>query len=263
MFLKLNERVAFAPDDGTGTGAPAGDAAPAAPEAKTDAPQADATSLLYGDDKGDKGDKANDAPADDAAAVEAAKTARKAELDAMTPEDRAKAEAEDTKKAEDAAAAAKLKEVPEDGKYEFTLPEGMEMDTVLAEKAGPVLKDAGITREQANKLAGIIAADRKERFEQWGKTQEEWVSKAKTDKEFGGDKFDASITGAKRVLNKFGTPELQEYLTASGGGNHPEMIRFMARVGNAISDDSPPGSETPAGSKPKDHAEILYGPQSA
>jgi hypothetical protein len=261
MFLKLNERAVFAPEDGTGT--PAADAgAPAADAGKP--AEADAGSLLYGKEaEASEGDKAKDTPADDAAAVEAAKAARKAELDAMTPEDRAKAEAEDTKKAEDAATAAKLKEVPEDGKYEFTLPDGMEMDTVLAEKAGPVLKDAGITREQANKLAGIIAADRKERFEQWGKTQEEWVKAAKTDKEYGGDKFDASITGAKRVLNKFGTPELQEYLTASGGGNHPEMIRFMARVGNAISDDSPPGSETPAGSKPKDHAEILYGPQSA
>lgn len=261
MFLKLNERVAFAPDDGTGTAAPAGDAA----AADTGKPaEADTGSLLYGKEEDAlAGDKAKDTPSDDAAAVETAKTARKAELDAMTPEDRAKAEAEDAKKAEDAATAAKLKEVPEDGKYEFTLPEGMEMDTVLAEKAGPILKKAGINRGQANELAGIIAADRKERFEQWGKTQEEWVKAAKTDKEYGGDKFDASITGAKRVLNKFGTPELQEYLTASGGGNHPEMIRFMARVGNAISDDSPPGSETPAGSKPKDHAEILYGPQSA
>lgn len=260
MFLKLNERVAFAPDDGTGTAAPDAGATDAgkAPEG-----EADAGSLLYGDGVKDEGDKANAAPADDAAAVEAAKTARKAELDAMTPEDRATAEAEDAKKATDAADAAKLKEVPEDGKYDFQLPDGMEMDTALAEKAGPVLKEAGISREQANKLAGIIAQDRKERFEAWGKTQEEWITSAKTDKEFGGDKFDTSITGAKRVLNKFGTPELQEYLTASGGGNHPEMIRFMARVGNAISDDSPPGSETPAGSKPKDHAEILYGPTTA
>lgn len=259
MFLNLNERVTYAPDDGAGSAAPAGGADGAAPTQEQAAP----SSVLYPEGGKPADDKAPSAPADDAAAVEAAKAARKAELDAMSPEDRAKAEADDAKKEADAAAAAKLKEVPEDGKYDFTLPEGMEMDTELAEKAGPALKEAGITRDQANKLAGFLAEDRKARFEQWGKTQEEWVAAAKADKEYGGDKFDASIKGAKRALDKFGTPELQEYLTASGGGNHPELIRFMARVGNAISDDSPPGSETPAGSQPKDHAEILYGPKSA
>lgn len=253
MFPKLNEYLR-APDDGTGS-APAADPAPtAAPAPAAPAPESAAPgTVLY-----PEGDKAPPAPADDAAKVAADK--RKAELDAMSPEDRAKAEKEDADKKTADETAAKLKEVPEDGKYEFTLPDGVELDAAFAEKVSPALKEAGITREQANKLAAIMTEDRKAQAEGWAKTQEEWVKSAKADKEFGGDKFDASIKDAKRVLDKFGTSELKEYLTASGGGNHPELIRFMARVGNAISDDSPPGSETPAGPQTKDHADILYGP---
>lgn len=156
---------------------------------------------------------------------------------------------------------AELAKVPEDGKYVFTLKEGLELDAALADRAMPVLKDAGITREQANKLAGFLAesreAEAKALSDHWEETNTKWIEAAKTDKEFGGDKFDVSLAKAQGVLNKFGTPELKEYLTASGGGNHPELIRFMARVGNAFSDDKPVGSETPAA--PKSAADVLYG----
>ena len=41
---------------------------------------------------------------------------------------------------------------------------------------------------------------------------------------------------AQGALARFGTPGLRAFLTESGGGNHPEVIRFMARVGNAIAE---------------------------
>lgn len=241
MFLNWNERIAHAADDGAGS-APADAGASDAPEAAAN-PEADKAApetVLYDGDK-----KNAAAPADDAAKVDGDKQ-----------EPAKDGEAKDGGKDKDADPSA---QVPEDGKYEFEMPEGVELDAALAEKAAPILKEQNITRAQANALAKLVAEDRKAQFEKWSETQENWVKQAKSDKEFGGDKFDTSIKGARSILEKFGTPELKEYLTASGGGNHPEMIRFMARVGNAISDDKPVGSETPAGSKPKDAAEILYG----
>jgi hypothetical protein len=236
MFPNWNERIAYAPDDGAGSAAADGGegaGAEGAAEGAAAEGQGDNGTLLSGDKAG-----AGSEGKDGAEGVEG-----KAEGDGEG----------------DGKDADPSQQVPEDGKYEFEMPEGVELDAALAEKAAPILKEQNITRAQANALAKLVAEDRKAQFEKWSETQENWVKQAKTDKEFGGDKFDASIKGARSVLEKFGTPELREYLTASGGGNHPEMIRFMARVGNAISDDKPVGSETPAGSKQKDAAEILYG----
>jgi hypothetical protein len=165
------------------------------------------------------------------------------------------------KAAAEKVTAEALNQVPEDGKYDFKLPDGIELDKDLAEFASPKLKEAGVTRDQANKLAVIIlearANETKKTFEAWDATQTKWQDSVKSDKEIGGDKFDASIAAASKAINKFGTPELKEYLKASGGGNHPELIRFISRVGNAFSDDKPVGSGN-AAAEGKTLANILY-----
>lgn len=249
MFQKksLNDVIARSPADEGGGGAPSADK-------PSDAPAAvDPGEILYGKGTPDanpdatakpdvkpEGDKKPDAPKADA-----------------KPDDKAK----DEKPADKTADDAKLKEVPDDGKYEFALPDGIELDAALATEAMPVLKEAGVSREGANKLAGFLATQRQKEAaaisERWEKTQLEWQSASKSDKEFGGDKFDTSLAVANKALNKFGTPELKEYLSASGGGNHPEMIRLLARIGNAFSDDQPVGSKT-ATDQATDPVSILY-----
>ena len=72
---------------------------------------------------------------------------------------------------------------------------------------------------------------------QWVEQQKSWVDDAKSDTEFGGDKFDQSISVAVKARDSFGTPEFNEMLDSSGLGNHPEMIRFLNRVGKQISED--------------------------
>ena len=246
MFRNLlMSSAAYAPDDGTG----ADTGADTTVDANQPDKAADGKTLLSGQDDG---------KTDEQKAEEARVAARKAELDAMSPEDRGKAEAEDKAKEEAAAAEAKLKEVPEDGKYEFTLPDGMAIDEKLAAEAGPILKEAGVSRAGANKIAELFINHKKAEAEQWAKTQAKWVDDAKADKEYGGDKFDASLGSAKKALDKFGSPELRDALEYSGMGNHPELIRLLARVGNAFSDDKPVGSETPA-AKGKSAEEELYG----
>jgi hypothetical protein len=240
--------------EGTGSGPSVAVAAeiPAIPE-KSIADQ------LYPDDKAAL--KADAKPVD-------LKAEAKVEAEQKTDDKKSDEKAEDKPKLTDAqkaeaekVAAEALKQVPEDGKYEFTLPDGIELDKDLAEFASPKLKEAGVTRDQANKLAAIISEARtnetKKAFEAWDATQTKWQGDVKADKEIGGDKFDASIAAASKAINKFGTPELKEYLKASGGGNHPELIRFISRVGNAFSDDKPIGSGN-AASESKTLANVLY-----
>ena len=152
-----------------------------------------------------------------------------------------------------------LDQVPEEGAYDFSdldLPEGMELDEKLAETAGPIMAEAGLTQRQANHMTDVIVAMKRQEAEQWGKTQEDWQAQVKADKEIGGDKFERTAKQCGRVMKQFGTAEFGTFLDNFGLGNHPEMIRFMARVGNAITEDEPGGSASVGGKE--DAASILY-----
>ena len=162
---------------------------------------------------------------------------------------------------DEAGAIDPADEVPEDGRYDFSLPEGMAIDEKLAEAMSPVLKDIGLTRGQAQALAGALAAHRQAEAahgaHEWADIQTGWVNSARKDSEIGGARWDASVAVAQGALARFGTPGLKTFLTESGGGNHPEVIRFMARVGSAIAEDRPESGGAGAG-RPREAAHLLF-----
>ena len=127
-------------------------------------------------------------------------------------------------------------------KYEaFTLPEGVKLEGAELEAVHSFAKDLGLTQEQAQKLAArdvtAQAALNKRIEDESAAAINGWADTAKTDKEFGGEKLTENLAVANRALDTFGTPELKAMLKQSGMGNHPEAIRFMYRVGKAISED--------------------------
>ena len=54
-----------------------------------------------------------------------------------------------------------------------------------------------------------------------------------------GSRLKATIEAAGKAIDRFGTPGLREVLNFTGAGNHPEVVRFFARIGRAISEDQP------------------------
>lgn len=257
MLLTLRDRlragVVFAPEGGSGGGA--GD-----PPAAVVTPPADAGSVLYPADAGKveapvEPDAAK--PAGDPPAVEW----KEYETDpAKTAEENAAAKVEHDKTKP--AADDPSDKVPEDGKYALTMPEGVEVDQELLDELSPEFKAAGLTGKQAQALTDKFIAKQQARMkaqgEGWAKTVSGWVDEAKKDPEIGGAKWDGTVKSASGVVNKYGTPGLKEYLNASGGGNHPEMIRFMATVGALIGEDNPAISENPGKKVKADTAETLY-----
>ena len=227
-WMRTN-RIAFAPD-GAGAGM-AGDPAPDAAAAPAAAP-ADAGSVLYPDDT---------PKADDAAAQ---------------PAGEAKAEGEGEAKAD----AADV--VPEDGKYDLKMPEGVEVDAGLLDQFAPTFKELGLTTRQAQALADKFIEAQTARGETqaqaWTNTVAGWVDQAKADPEIGGAKWEATVQSASGIVKRFGNDAFREYLNASGAGNHPEMIRFMAKVGAMIGEDRPAVSENPGKKIAQDTAAILY-----
>lgn len=156
-------------------------------------------------------------------------------------EDADKADHDASKKPEDGEADKGIEGAPET--YgDFTLPEGRVMDEKLLEEALPVLKDANLTQDEAQKFVDLhlklsehaIQSQQKA----WADQQGEWRQAAEDDEEYGGSKYDASIATARRAMRDVGGPALAHALEDTGTGNHPEFIRFFKRVGDAMGEDS-------------------------
>lgn len=203
-----------------------------------------------------EGDKTS-VPADEAAAEK--KAERVAELAKMSPEDRAKAEADDaTAEAEE----ARLDTVPEDGKYDLKMPDGVTVDTELLDALAPEFKSLELTNGQAQALADKFTSAMQARAAKagadWAKTTSDWVDTAKKDPEIGGAKWDATAAAASGIVDRFGTPALKEYLNTSMAGNHPELIRLLAKVGAMIGEDDTITPENPGAKPAADAATVLY-----
>ena len=121
------------------------------------------------------------------------------------------------------------------------LPEGVEIDTELAGKVSPIFKELGLTNAQANQLAGEyaqhIAAQEEARAAEWQQTNEQWVTQAKQDPEIVEMGWDNAIASANRFIETFGDENLGEALAAGLNGNHPAIIKALAKAGAALTDD--------------------------
>lgn len=158
------------------------------------------------------------------------------------------------KEAAEKAEKEKKPAAPE--KYEFTPPEGQELDANALAVFEPIAKELGLSQEQAQKLVDIYPQIQQQQAEAWGKQVADWGEQVKADKEIGGDKFNASVGAAQRALDQFGNTELREYLNASGLGNHPALVRFCAKVGKAMAEDT---FVVPNQGGQRSAADILYG----
>ncbi len=144
-------------------------------------------------------------------------------------------------------------------KYEFKAPEeGQELDKGALEVFEPIARELNLNNEQAQKLVDvygskIMPAINKQLAEGWQKQTEQWAETVKADKELGSDE---SIGEAQKAMDKFGSPELKQYLEESGLGNHPELIRIFASVGKAMSED---GLVTGNSNGSKSAADVLFG----
>lgn len=122
---------------------------------------------------------------------------------------------------------------------DFEVPEGMELDKDLLDKATPIFKELGLTQEQAQRLVSLKADEVKAQIDAHENQVKQWGEDLKNDKELGGDNFEQNMSIAKKALEHFGTPELAQLLDASGLGNHPDLARFFVKVGKLTLEDQP------------------------
>ncbi len=145
---------------------------------------------------------------------------------------------------------------------DFTLPDGVEVDTETMSEARALLGELKLPQEQAQRLvdfyAGKIRQFGASQMESWVKLNEKWVGDFKADKEIGGERIQDTVAAATRAMDRFGTPGLREALIMTGAGNHPEVIRFVARVGRATAEDRFVVAAGASAGGARSAAEVLY-----
>lgn len=173
---------------------------------------------------------------------------------------------------------AKPPEVPE--KYDLKLPDGTIVDDTLMGEFTTLAKDSKFTNEAAQKWADLHLkamgqalqlqqdAFDKEHVEKVTK----WADELKSAKDLEGTvdqagkpvpKIDALVADANKVLSAFGSADevkrLRADLNESGLGNHPILVRGLAKLAQYVGDDSMVlGTAAGSGQKLSD-AQVLYG----
>lgn len=145
---------------------------------------------------------------------------------------------EEAKPEQQPAADAGKTAQPAQEEIEITVPEGAELDTEVLSGYKEVVKELGLSKEQAQKLVDKMAPLMASRtVEVVEKQREAWKEESLKDPEIGGEKLEKTLAVAKRGLEAVASPKLRQLLSESGLGNHPEVIKAFAKVGAFVGED--------------------------
>lgn len=201
--------------------------------ASTDAAKAGATTDV-------KVDVKVDAAKTDAVKTEAAKTGSPASLLESAGADDVKADGAKTDVKTDAAKSQGAPETYTD----FKLPEGLTPDAKLMDSFKAIAKKHNLSQETAQEFVSMQAEHAKSTAESMvsqAQTQrDEQISawQAETKKALGAE-WKKELGFAGKALDAFWPPEFRKKLTASGFGDHPEMVAGLVALGKKMSETKP------------------------
>ena len=153
----------------------------------------------------------------------------------------------------EAAEAEKVNDAPAvngapDAYEAFTLPEGFVLEGERLEAATALLKDLNLSQVGAQKaieafckMDGENAGIREQVMaEATQAKRESWASEAKSEL---GAKYDETLVLARAGVAAVNSPKLLEAFDAEGWGNHPELIKAFAKLGELTRGSGPQGLE--------------------
>ena len=121
---------------------------------------------------------------------------------------------------------------------DFEIPEGAVVHPELMAEFKQTMADEGFSKEAAQKVINLRAKQLQMEGEAWKKVRQDWVQELKTDKDFGGEKFDQTCTGARMALRQFDPDgSALKALQASNYDNCPAIVRMLSRVHAALGED--------------------------
>lgn len=146
----------------------------------------------------------------------------------------------DASEEEMAAFYAKIGRPESADKYEYKLPEGVQMDDNLAKSFKEVAYRAGLTARQAQALVEWDAQQKLENARGY-QTKQETALKESLDaykQSLGGEeKFKATVDKARVAVRALAPDDFKSFLRDSGVGSRPEAIAFFARLADMMGED--------------------------
>lgn len=142
----------------------------------------------------------------------------------------------------------------------YTKPVGLDVEDSLFNSLGKQAKEAGFTQPQfeaALKMSSEQYQTYPDRIKAEVKAQMEADVK-KLQGELGNEKFQSLLANAQKAFTKLGDEELKSFLEVSGLNNHPVLMKFFARAGEKLSEDSfITSGQKPTGA-PRDTASAMF-----
>lgn len=122
----------------------------------------------------------------------------------------------------------------------FQWPEGITATDADKAEIAKIATEHGVSTKVAsafvNMHAGILKRVAAEQATEWNKQVSGYADE--TRKHFG-DKLDAAVGSAEKVLDEFGDDDLRAQLIATGLGNHKSVISFFEKISKAVGEGTP------------------------
>lgn len=141
----------------------------------------------------------------------------------------------------DKTALAKLGVPDSPDKYQIKrpqLPEGMAYDEAFEKAALTKAHELGLMPAQVQNLLDLYAA---QQVAQVGKMQEMAQQAQEATaillKQEWGNAYGAKLENASKAMRMIGGDALAEALIETGAGNHPEIVRAFAKIGDMLGED--------------------------
>lgn len=136
--------------------------------------------------------------------------------------------------------------VPE--KYDLKAPEGSTLTPDALERTAAIARELGLpdtaaaqkvvdlVHAEASAQISKLVADHAPQGEAWKKTVADWNAKALAHPEIGGgspETYAANVAKAKGIITKYGDETIVKLFNEDPMGSHPDVVRFLIRLGKA------------------------------
>lgn len=147
------------------------------------------------------------------------------------------------------------------GDYKFKAPEGAKRDEAQVKQLSELARAEGLKPETAQKFLdlydGVRGAEQKAADEALKAETESWDKSWAGDKDFGGEKTEATNKAANKAFEKYADADTLKFLKSTGLHKYPGLVKAFARIGAALKDDSIAGAAESAGAGAADEQRAL------
>lgn len=131
----------------------------------------------------------------------------------------------------------------------FRLPDNFQRDEKAMGEFTDLLRGEKASQDLGQKLVDLYTREASKLYEQqrtmFADTINGWKEDVLADPELGGSRTQTVLASCGAVLEQFGTPELRQMFNLTGTGNHPEMVRFLNKIGKFLGEGKPIRADKP------------------